>query len=156
MNIGWIGRKATGMCLAGLVAGTLAGSAVAQNPGGPGLIARALKGGLATLDLSQEQKDQIKAIADAKKPSFEALRTQMKADTTALRDAASAATPDPAAVGAAFLKVRADREAARASFKSLLTDIKAVLTPDQQKKLEGYLAALRHMRRQFAGAPANG
>lgn len=156
MNIGRIGRKGTGICLAALVAGALAGPVLAQDPGGPGPVMRALKGGLATLDLTQDQKDKIKGIVEAKKPAFEALRTQMKADATALHDAASAATPNNATVGAAFLKVRANREAAKADLKSLLTDINGVLTPDQQKKLEGYLSALRQMRHALAGGPPNG
>jgi Spy/CpxP family protein refolding chaperone len=154
MNIGSIGRKATGICLAALVTGALGGTALAQANKGPGPVLRALRGGLATLDLSQDQKDEIKGIFEAKKPGFETLRAKMKADATALHDAASAATPDTATVGAAFLKVRADREAAKASFESLLTEIKGVLTPDQQKKLEGYLAAMRQMRRGRHGGPA--
>lgn len=153
MNIRSIGRKATGISLAALVSAALGGAALAQPRQGPGPVMRALRGGLATLDLTADQKDEIQGIFEAKKAGFEALRAKMKADATALHDAASATTPDPAVVGAAFLKVRANREAAKAGFNSLMTDIKGVLTPDQQKKLEGYLAAMRQMNRGRHGGP---
>ena len=40
------------------------------------------------------------------------------------------------AVGAAYLKVRADREAMRAEHKATREQIRSVLTPDQQQRLD--------------------
>jgi Spy/CpxP family protein refolding chaperone len=112
---------------------------------------RALRGGLATVGLTDDQKTKIHTIIAAKKDSGVALRQKMRADATALRDLASAANPDPAAVGAAFLKVKANREAAHAMAAGVLTDVKAVLTPEQRTKLEGYFGALKQIRNRWAG-----
>ncbi len=118
---------------------------------GHGPLIRALRGGIATLALTDEQKTKVKAVLASKKDAGRALRQKMRTDASALRDLAGATNPDPAAVGAAFLKVRANREAARALAKGVLTDVKAVLTPDQRAKLDGYLAALKQFRRVRAG-----
>src|SRR5664279_5683212 len=76
-----------------------------------------------------------------------------KATRDALKAVASAATPDPAAVGAAFLKVRADGQAAAAKMKAVRTEIDAVLTPEQRAKLDGWIAAHRQQRAMFRGGP---
>ncbi|HEX2798916.1 MAG TPA: Spy/CpxP family protein refolding chaperone, partial [Thermoanaerobaculia bacterium] len=77
-----------------------------------------------------------------------------KANREALRATASAADPDPAAVGAAFLKVRADGQAAVAKMKAVRAEIDAVLAPEQRAKLDGWIAAHRQQRAMFRGAPA--
>ena len=69
---------------------------------------------MATLDLSDAQKEKVKAIFASHKEQFQAFRTQAKANREALKAAASAENPDPAVVGAAFLKVRADGKAMKA------------------------------------------
>jgi Spy/CpxP family protein refolding chaperone len=112
---------------------------------------RALRGGLATVALTDDQRTKVKEILASKKDAGLALRQKMRTDASALRDLAGAANPDAAAVGAVFLKVRADREAARTMAKGVLADVKAVLTPDQQTKLDGYLAAVKQFRRYRAG-----
>jgi Spy/CpxP family protein refolding chaperone len=112
---------------------------------------RALRGGLATLGLTDDQRTKIKAILTAKKDAGTALRQTMRTDARALHDLASAATPDPAAVGTAFLKVKANREKARTMAEGALGEIKSVLTPDQATKLDGYFAALKQLRQARRG-----
>ena len=141
-----------------ILAGALAGSAaLAQpGPGGPGgqnRMAQGIRAALSTLDLSDAQKEKIKAIFESHKEEGAALRAQAKADRDALKAAASAAKPDPAVVGAAFLKVRADGETAKAKMKAVRAEIDAVLTPEQRAKLEGWLAAHRQMRGGLRGGP---
>ena len=136
-----------------LVAGALAaGTAFAQDQ--PGRFARGIRAAMATLDLTDAQKDKVKAIFASHKDEGMAFHAQAKANRDALKAAASAANPDPAAVGAAFLKVRTDGQAAAAKMKAVRTEIDAVLTPEQRAKLDGWIAAHRQQRAMFRGGPA--
>ncbi len=135
-----------------LVAGTLvAGTAIAQAQPAPGRFARGIRAAMAILDLTDAQKDQVKAIFASHKDEAMAFHAQAKADRAALKAAASAVKPDPATVGAAFLKVRADAEAAKAKMNAVKTEIDAVLTPEQRAKLDGWIAAHRQQRRGMRG-----
>lgn len=129
----------------------LAATGLAQagpGPGGPrGPAVRALRGALSAVDLTQDQKDKVRQIIQEQKPALQAFRAQAKANREALNAAVTAPNPDPAAVGAAFLKVHADREAMKAKRKALTDSISSVLTPDQKAKLDGYFTAVRHFRR---------
>jgi Spy/CpxP family protein refolding chaperone len=137
-----------------LLAGALtAGVALAQPAPGAGRFARGIRAAMATLDLTDAQKTQIKAIFDARQADAGAFRAQVQADRAALKAAASATNPDPAAVGAAFLKVQANRQEAAAKMASVKTQIDAVLTPTQQAKLDGWIAAHRQQRAMFRGGP---
>jgi Spy/CpxP family protein refolding chaperone len=60
----------------------------------------------------------------------------MRADREALDAAAEAQSPNPAAVGAAYLKVRANRETMRAEHRATMEQIRAILTPEQQEKFD--------------------
>ncbi len=145
-----VGVTAFALALAG-------GVALGQNPGGGGHFARGVRAAMATLDLSDAQKTQVKAIFASHKDRFEAFRTQAKANRQALKAAASAADPDPAVVGAAFLKVRADAQSFRSQLQSVHAEINGVLTPDQKSRLDGWIAAHRQQRRAtlraFGGPP---
>jgi Spy/CpxP family protein refolding chaperone len=152
-------RGAGLLALAVTVALGAGATAAAQGafPGGPGaghgIFLRALRGGLATLALTDDQKAQIRTILSSKRDAGQALRQKMRTDAQALHALAAAPDVDPAAVGAAYLKVRANREASRSMAAGVVADVKAVLTPEQQTKLDGYLAALRQLRRHpFGGA----
>jgi Spy/CpxP family protein refolding chaperone len=144
---------ATTLILAGALA---AGTAIAQAQPAPGRFARGIRAAMATLDLTDAQKEKVKAIFASHKDEGVAFHTQAKADRDALKAAASAATPDPAGVGAAFLKVRADGQAAAAKMKAVRTEIDAVLTPEQRAKLDGWIAAHRQQRAMFRGGPPQG
>jgi Spy/CpxP family protein refolding chaperone len=133
-----------------LAASLAAGAAFAQAQG-PGRFARGIRAAMATLDLTDAQKEKVKAIFESHKDDGMALRAQTKADHEALKAAASAAKPDPAVVGAAFLKVRADGEAGAAKMKAVRAEIDAVLTPEQRAKLDGWIAAHRQQRRMLRG-----
>jgi Spy/CpxP family protein refolding chaperone len=140
---------ASALVLAGVLA---AGVAFAQPaPGTPGRFARGIRAAMATLDLTDAQKEKVKAIFVSHKEDGQALREQMRTDRAALKAAASAANPDPAEVGAAFLKVRADGDAVKAKMLAVKAEIDAVLTPEQRAKLEGWIAAHRQQRRAMRG-----
>jgi Spy/CpxP family protein refolding chaperone len=142
------------LSLAVSLGATFAATAQPATEGRPGSpFIRALRGGLATLGLTDDQKSEIKAVLLSKKEAGTALRQKMRADAKALHDLASAATPDPAAVGTAFLKVKTNREQARNMAEEALDEVKSVLTPDQATKLDGYFAAMKQLRRQRFGHP---
>ena len=86
--------------------------------------------------------------------TFQAFRTQAKANREALKTAASAANPDPAAVGTAFLKVRADGKAMKAQLEGVHAEINGVLTPEQKAKFDGWIAAHKQQRRAAMRASA--
>jgi Spy/CpxP family protein refolding chaperone len=147
-------RPGMGLLELALVVGlgvTLAASAEPFGPGGPGghgrPYLRALRGGLATVGLTDDQKTKIRTILASKKDGVQALALKTRTDARALRDLAATPNPNTAAIGAAFLKVKADREAVRGTAESVLGEIKTVLTSEQQTKLDGYLAAQRQVRR---------
>jgi Spy/CpxP family protein refolding chaperone len=131
----------------------VSGVALAGNQGGGGHFARGIRAAMATLDLSEAQKDKVKEIFASHRDERMAFHAQTRANRDALKAAASAADPDPAAVGAAFLKVRADGQAATSRMKAVRTEIDAVLTPEQRAKLDGWIAAHRQQRRMLRGGP---
>ena len=92
--------------------------------------------GLAHLDLTEAQKADVKRIMESRKATFETLRERIRADREALEAVAEAQSPNTSAVGAAYLKVQADREAMRAEHKATMEQIRSLLTPDQQQKLD--------------------
>jgi Spy/CpxP family protein refolding chaperone len=141
----------------GLVCTLGAGVAVAQmakSAWGGGRIERAYQRILGRLNLSADQKSQIDALLAAEKPTIANLAQQLKGDAATLRAAATAAQPDPAAVGNAFLKVKADGQALRAELQKVRQGTEAVLSPEQKGTFDAYLDASRAMHRRLR--PANG
>jgi Spy/CpxP family protein refolding chaperone len=104
--------------------------------GGHGKMGFGMMRGLARLDLTEAQKTQVKGIMESRKATFESLRERMRADREALDAAAEAQSPNPAAVGAAYLKVRANRETMRAEHRATVEQIRSILTPEQQEKFD--------------------
>lgn len=138
------------LAAAGALAVALAVAAQTTTPamagrGGPYL--RGLRRGLATVGLTDDQKTKIAAIFAANKDAAQALATKTRTDAKALRGLATAATPDPTAVGNAFLTLKGDRDSAKTMAAGVLSSVEAVLTPDQAAKLDAYLAALKTLRK---------
>ena len=91
---------------------TLAGPG--RREGRPGGMGGDLRRALAALDLTEDQKTKMKELFENGRQRRETLRQEGRTAREALRAAAGAAAPDPAAVGAAFLRLKAHREAASA------------------------------------------
>lgn len=127
---------------AGPQAGPPAGPQAAPPPGPQGPLAGYLRC-LGVAGLTEAQKADVKALLEAAKPEMEALHEALKNDREALRAAVTASTPDPCAVGAAFLEVEADLKAIGEAAKELRTAIEALLNPEQKARLEGCLRAPR-------------
>jgi len=144
-----IGNSRIALAAAALSLAVTAGTAAAQNGprgGGRGMLRHAM----ASLDLSQDQKDKIQAVLQTAKPEMAPLRQQMRDDARALKSAADSGA-DAATVGQAFLKVRGDRQALKAERQKVRAQVEALLTPAQKTKLDGYLAAVKGRRHGFAG-----
>lgn len=107
--------------------------------------------GLARLDLTETQKADIKRIMESRHAALEPLRERFQADREALRAAAEAQTPDPAAVGAAFLRVRANRETMRAERQKTMEEIRAVLTNEQREQFDAMRERFRDRHRGMGG-----
>lgn len=103
--------------------------------------------GLSRLDLSESQKADIKRILESRHAALEPLRTRFQADREALRAAADAPSPDAAAVGAAYLRVRANRETKRAERQKTMEEVRAVLTNEQREKFDTMKENFRERRR---------
>lgn len=108
---------------------------------------------LSRLDLTEAQKSDIRRIFEARGPAFLALRERARTDRQALRAAAEAEPPNTSAVGAAFLKVRADRKDLRAERRNTLDQVRAVLTPAQRERLDEILQARRDRRHRAMARP---
>jgi Spy/CpxP family protein refolding chaperone len=143
---------ATGaVALALLLAGSAALAGQGFRGGREGAPGRGIRAALATLDLTDDQKAKLKELAETERTRREAFREEGRTAREALRAAAAAASPDPAAVGAAFLRVDAHRKAIRAERGSSREKLEAILTAEQKAKLEGWRSAHRQMRRGEAG-----
>ena len=92
--------------------------------------------GLSRLDLTEAQKAEVKRIMESRKPTFESLHERARADWEALDAAAEAQSPNPATVGAAYLRVRANREAMKAERQAMMDQVRTILTPEQREKLD--------------------
>jgi Spy/CpxP family protein refolding chaperone len=92
--------------------------------------------GLSRLDLTESQKTEVKRIMESRKATFQSLRERAHSDWEALQNLSEGSAPDTSAVGAAFLKLRSDREALRAERQSAMQEIRSILTTDQKEKFD--------------------
>ena len=111
--------------------------------------------GLGRLNLTDSQKADVQRIMDSRKATFESLRERARADWQALNDLSSGSAPDRSAVGAAFLKLQADRDALRAERQSAMQEVRSILTPEQKETLDTMKQQRkeRFNRRGMQGAP---
>ena len=133
---------------------SIAAGAVWAQPGG-GRGGNGIRAVLAKLDLTQEQKDRIKKIAEDGRPAVREARDRMRADRDSMRTLMESSSPDPTALGNAMLKVKASRVAMQAEMKKMKDATVAVLSPEQRIKFETYLDAAKSMRQDRRGGPRN-
>ena len=87
-------------------------------------------------NLTDAQKNNVHQILDARKATFESLHQQARANWDALQTVSESSSPDPAAVGAAFLKLKASRHALQTERESVMQQIRPILTTDQKNQLD--------------------
>ena len=89
----------------------------------------------AAFDLSEAQAAGLKALGEKRQASVEALHKQMADGRKALEEALKAEKPEPAKVGNALLAVRGYEKQMPKIEEAYRAGFKALLTPEQQKKL---------------------
>jgi Spy/CpxP family protein refolding chaperone len=92
---------------------------------------------LAAAELTDAQREAARAAFEAARPAIDAARDTLRADHEAFRALIEAENPDPAAVGAAALKVEASRKAIRVEVAKAAESVKADLSEEQRSLLEG-------------------
>jgi Spy/CpxP family protein refolding chaperone len=85
----------------------------------------------------------VHRILDSRKATFQSLREQARANWDTLRTVSGRPVPDTSAVGAAFLKVRASRQALQAERQSAMQEIRSALATDQKNQLDTMKQELR-------------
>ena len=97
------------------------------------------------LDLSDEQRDAIRAIADKARPSFREYGDSLRDNREKLRELAQADDADQAAIRA-LADAQGDTMADMIVLRTdLMREVRAVLTPEQREELENKRS--RHGRR---------
>lgn len=95
---------------------------------------------LKAADLTDSQKADIKAIVEAAKPTLQKDHQTIRADRQKLH-ADLEAGADKSVIGADAIALHADMKTLQADLKAVKDQIVAKLTPDQQSRVEGCLAA---------------
>lgn len=131
---------AVALGLAALVTAQTDGSERAARVTAPGgmMVERSAR----ALGLSAEQKAAFQKILAHEQPRREALRRAARENRRKLRAALEAEAPDPAAVGTLAIEQHQLNESRRALFDQQRETLRALLTPEQQAKLDA-LEALR-------------
>jgi Spy/CpxP family protein refolding chaperone len=121
------------------------------HPGGRGPME-----GLATyLGLTEEQKAQVAEHRQRTRPQAQALFTKVRENREKVRQALEAETPDPATVGALAIEGHELQVQMRAQREADERELRAMLTPEQQTKLDA-MKALRGAGRRGPGGPMGG
>lgn len=93
------------------------------------------------LGFTEAQLAQVRALAEARRASADALRTQQMEAEKALADALKADSPDAATVGTALLRVEAFRRQAASLDEAFRSGVAGLMTAEQKAKLESLRAA---------------
>jgi len=96
---------------------------------------------LAILDLTDGQETDVENVLAAAKPTVQSDVAAVKAARQTLKTDLEAASPNACAVGADALALKSARETLRAERQTILSQLLAILRPDQQSRLQGCLDA---------------
>jgi Spy/CpxP family protein refolding chaperone len=120
---------------------------------GAGLAPHARReGALRELGLSQAQQDKVREILDEQRAQRELLHEKISANRDALHELLESGSADAAAVGELVLKGRKLHEDSSALREAEQKAIRAILTPEQQKKFDKFQGP----RRGPGGRPGRG
>ncbi|MEO8349454.1 MAG: periplasmic heavy metal sensor [Acidobacteriota bacterium] len=103
--------------------------------------------GLSRLDLTEAQKTEVRRIMESRHAALESLHSRFQADRDALRTAADSPSPEPTAVGVAYLRVRANGETMRAERQKTMEEVRAILTNEQREKFDSMKENMKERRR---------
>jgi Spy/CpxP family protein refolding chaperone len=97
--------------------------------GGPGLMLR-------QLNLTDQQKQQVKGIFEQHKPELQQVRERIHTAIQAQRTAAEANPPDDAAIRAKATDVASAEADLAVALAHIRSEVFAILTPEQQQKAQ--------------------
>jgi periplasmic protein CpxP/Spy len=115
-----------------------------RGPGGPGGIIQ----GLRALDLTEAQREQVKATMAAHQAEMAAQFSRARTARTALHGAVTAGTFDEAAVRQAAAEVASVEADGSVLDAKVYAEVWALLTPEQQQKAKALQAQREERRRQ--------
>ena len=98
---------------------------------------------LKILELTEDQKGQIRGILESARPTIQAAHQQLREDQEELKALLQSDVKDGCAIGAALIQVGDDRESLRTLLAGVKESIAGVLTSEQKAKLEGCMQAPR-------------
>jgi Spy/CpxP family protein refolding chaperone len=104
------------------------------------------RGMMANLNLTADQKAKMKAIRTKYEPQMKAARDKAKPDFDAMK--AARASHDTAAMRTARARLQADMAPTQNVMKQQMTEMRAILTPEQQQKMD---SARVHMKGHMGG-----
>lgn len=103
------------------------------------------------LQLTDEQKDSVKALAEDLRAALEPLRAEGQSLSEQLRDALNADSPDATTVGQLTLDLRALGRQTRDELAAFEASFREVLDAEQQTKWDNFKELRRLQRRQGGG-----
>jgi Spy/CpxP family protein refolding chaperone len=104
------------------------------------------RGMMRDLNLTADQQAKMKAIHEKYAPQMKAAREKSKPDFDAMKKAR--ASHDTAAMNAARAKLQADMAPMQGVMKQQMAEMRAILTPEQQQKMD---SAHVHMKGHMGG-----
>ncbi len=123
------------------------GAAEAHGPGGGRILRLASR----YLQLTDEQITAARQIFEETRTAAEPLVEQLRASREQLRTLLDQENPDATAIGQAVIAADATREQLRTLREEAKADFRALLTADQQARLDAFLAALQAIRDHRGG-----
>ena len=93
------------------------------------------------IDLTQAQRDQMKTVNEKYRAQFQTLRESLKPDLKAAHDARQRG--DTVAARAAFERTKPARDQMQALMQQQRTEVRALLTAEQQKTFDANVAQMK-------------
>jgi Spy/CpxP family protein refolding chaperone len=100
-----------------------------------------IRGAFRGIELTQAQRDQMKTVNEKYRAQFQTLRESLKPDLQAAREARQRG--DTVAARAAFDRTKAGREKMQALLQQQRTEIRALLTAEQQQTFDKNVAQMK-------------
>jgi Spy/CpxP family protein refolding chaperone len=110
----------------------------------------------AALNLTDAQVDSIKALLTTRQQQAEPIRAEIEQRRQALNTLLNATSPNPTDVGNAAIALRASENKLAAERDWFLTELKKLLTGDQQQTLDNLIAARTPLPLLGFGGPGPG
>jgi len=101
------------------------------------------------IDLTQAQRDQMKTINEKYRAQFQTIRESLKPDLKAAHDARQRG--DTVAARAAFERTKPARDRMQALMQQQRTEVRGVLTAEQQKTFDSNVARMKERMEKRGG-----